>query len=133
MKFMNLYFYTFYRVYQMLQITSRRNINYRIAILSVVALKVWVILCMLANVAIAFRFHISYTGLAISLTTAIILASSFTFITIYKQDRGYQCLNIFERWPQLRHKVAIWILKVITVLLISDSIYIVDCLEAGIL
>jgi hypothetical protein len=127
MKFMNLYFYTFYRLYQRLQINPWGNINYYLSLITLVVLEVWVLHCLLGDVALVVGEHIINDNIiAFSLPAAFLLASIFTYITIYQYKRGHQCVIIFDRWPKERHRLARWLVRFIGVLFVLDTMYLLS-------
>lgn len=125
MKFMNLYFYTFYRLYQRLQINPWGNANYNLAIVTLVVLEIWVLHCIIGNIALVFGMHIVDDSIiAFYGPAALVAASIFTYITIYRYQRGHQCVIIFDKWPKERHKRAILLVKAVTIFLVIDTIWI---------
>lgn len=127
MKYMNLYFYTFYRLYQRLQINPWGNRNYYLTIVTLVALEVWVLHCFLGNLALIAGEHIINDNvIAFFLPAAFLVCSIFTYITIYQYKRGDQCVIIFDRWPKERHKLAGWIVRAIAVLLVINTMYLLS-------
>lgn len=130
MKYMNLYFYTFYRLYQRLQINPWGNFNYCLTIITFIVLEAWVLHCVLGNIALIFGHHIISDSVLIFYTPgAIVAASIFTYITIYRFNRGHTCIIIFDKWPKEKHKSAILLVKAITILLMVNSWWIVDQID----
>lgn len=127
MRFMNLYFYTFYRLYNRFQINPWGNTNYYVAIATLLFLEVWVLHCLLGNLAlIAGEQLLNDNVIAFFLPASFLFSLTFTYFTIYQSKRGHQCVIIFDNWPKKRHRLARWIVRGIGVLFVIDTMYLLS-------
>lgn len=130
MKLMNLYFYTFYRLYKRLQINPWGDGTYHATVITLTVIEVWVLHCLLGNVALVAGAGIISNNVMMFYTPASFVAASvFTYVTIYRHFRGHQCIVLFDSWPKERHKIAGVIVRGVAVVLAIDAILIVESLE----
>lgn len=130
MKLMNLYFYTFYRLYKRLQINPWGAGTYHAAIITLALIEVWILHCLLGNVALFAGSGIISDHVMMFFTPAsFVIASVFTYVTIYRHFRGHQCIILFDTWPGLRHKIAGIIVRGVALLLGINAIVIVQSIE----
>lgn len=130
MRFMNLYFYTFYRLYKRLQINPWGDGTYTAAMLTLIALEVWILHCLLGNVAlIAGTVIISDKVMMFFTPASVVAASVFTYVSIYRHFRGHQCIILFDIWPRERHKIAGITVRVLAVMLTINAIVIVQSVD----
>jgi tRNA A37 threonylcarbamoyladenosine biosynthesis protein TsaE len=130
MRLMNLYFYTFYRLYKRLQINPWGDGTYIVAIITLIALEVWILHCLLGNVALIAGTAIIRDEVILFFSPAsVIVSSAFTYVTICRHFRGHQCIVHFDKWPRERHKLAGLLLRGLVLLLMMNTIWMVEWME----
>lgn len=130
MKWMNLYFYAFYRLYKRLQLNQWGDGTYVVTMFTLIALEVWILHCLLGDVALLVGLEVISNRVMLFFTPAsIVSASVFTYITIYRHFRGHHCILLFDSWPPGRHKIAGITVRLIAAVLIANSICLLQLSE----